>query len=165
MQTQTLSTLPTVQGCHVACGAASPSQSGRSIADLQRHNAQLVTTSQQPACQHPSTKLKARSRGVRQLGGRLESNLTGCARRPETYTTRLFQLLLTQWLVSASLGAGRMTSTKTCQPGGCGVCYSCPALVDRLLWDWVEGVGCVGPPLHLLLAQRSMPGEKTFDGV
>lgn len=81
--------------------AASPIQSGQ----LQPSN-DATTHSSSPlvSLPTPSPKLKARSRGARQLGGRLESNLTGCACRPETYTTRLFRLLLTQWLASTAWG-------------------------------------------------------------
>lgn len=53
MQTRALPTLPTVDGCHVACGVTNPEWS---IPVPQRHdNAQLVTTSD-PA----NTIIKAR---------------------------------------------------------------------------------------------------------
>lgn len=141
--------------------ALSSIQSGQ-FPVLQRHdNAQLVTTSEPANTIIKAQGLpRARSRGVRQLGGRLESNLTGCACRPETYTTRLIPAAPHSVAGVDSLGAGRMTSTKICQPGG-----AVSATRARHLSTGSQGlgrgrVGRVGPPLHLLLPQRSMPARK-----
>lgn len=134
---------------------------------LQRHdNAQLVTTSE-PAnavikAQGPPQGPQSR---VRQLGGRLESNLTGCACRPETYTTRLIPAAPHSVAGVDSLGGGSNDIDQDLPTWWCRVCYSCPALVDRLPGTGSRArrscrASTPSPPSPTFDA-----GEKTFDGV